>query len=77
MKPEKKAKPVTPEDFIKLGVPELWAEHIMAAGFSSPAAMKETKATAIQQKLNGYRKKNKLDIPAIQIDEINRWMENI
>ncbi len=77
MKPEKKAKPVTPEDFIKIGVSELWAEHIMAAGFSSPAALKETKVTAILQKLNGYRKKNKLDVPAVQIDEINSWMENI
>ncbi len=75
MKPEQKAKPVTAQDFIKMGVSEIWAEHIMAAGFASPALLKESKATAIQQKLNGYRKKNKLNIPAIQIDEIIKWLE--
>ena len=74
MKPEKKVKPITAEDFIKIGVPAEWAEHIMAAGFASPEALKENKATAIQQKLNGYRKKNKLNIPAVQIDEINSWL---
>jgi len=77
MKPEVKAKPVTAEDFIKIGVPEIWAEQMIPAGFASPNALKENKATAIQQKLNGYRKKNKLNIPAIQINEINGWLENI
>ncbi len=77
MKPEKKAKPITAEDFVKIGVPEQWAEHIMGAGFASPEALKENKVTAIQQKLNGYRKKNKLNIPAIQVTEIESWLENI
>ena len=75
MKPEQKAKPITAEDFIKAGVTEIWAEHMIPAGFKTPADLKETKVSAIQQKLNGYRKKNKLDIPAIQIDEINSWLE--
>jgi lysyl-tRNA synthetase class 2 len=77
MKPEKKAKPVTPEDFIKIGVPEYWAEHVMAAGYASPAALKEQKITAIQQKLNGYRKKNKLDIPVLKVEEIEEWISNV
>lgn len=77
MKPEKKVKPVTPEDFIKIGVPEEWAEHIMGAGYSSPSTLKESKATAIQQKLNGYRKKKKLDIPVLKVEEIERWLKNI
>ncbi len=77
MKPEKKAKPITPEDFIKAGVSEIWAEHIMAAGFKAPADLKESKATAIQQKLNGYRKKNKLSIPAVQLEEIENWLKEI
>ena len=77
MKPEKKVKPITSEDFVKIGVPEHWAEHIMDAGFASPEVLKDIKVTAIQQKLNGYRKKNKLDIPAIQVTEIENWLENI
>jgi lysyl-tRNA synthetase class 2 len=73
MRPEPKKKVYTAEDFVKIGVPEQWAEHIQDAGFAAPKQLKESKASAIQQKLNGYRKKNKLDIPAVQVDEIEKW----
>jgi hypothetical protein len=39
--------------------------------------LKNEKPTVIQQKLNGYRKKNKLSVPAVQIDDINLWIANI
>lgn len=77
MRPEPKQKVITTTDFIKSGIPEAWAEHIIAAGFADPNQLKESKATAVHQKLNGYRKKNKLDIPALQLDEIITWQENI
>lgn len=77
MRPEAKKKIFTAQDFIKLGVSELWAEYIIPAGFVAPKQLTESKPTAIQQKLNGYRKKNKLDIPAIQMDEIENWLNNI
>ncbi len=77
MRPEKKKKVITLQDFVALGIPEQWAEHIMAAGFATPAQLKEAKPTAVQQKLNGYRKKNKLDIPAVQVEEIEKWQEGI
>ncbi|HDO27293.1 MAG TPA: lysine--tRNA ligase, partial [Bacteroidetes bacterium] len=77
MRPEKQKKVIIPQDFVALGVPEQWAEHVMAAGFATPAQLKGAKATAVQQKLNGYRKKNKLDIPAVQVEEIEKWQENI
>jgi lysyl-tRNA synthetase class 2 len=77
MRPEPKKKVITPKDFIAVGVSEDWAEHVMAAGFAAPSALKDAKPTAIQQKLNGYRKKNKLDIPAITPDVIEGWQENI
>ena len=77
MRPEPKQKVITAQDFIKVGIPETWAEHIIPAGFSSPQSLKDTKATVIQQKLNGYRKKNKLDIPALTPDVIEGWQGNI
>ena len=73
MRPEQKKKVTTSNDFIAAGVPEVWAEHIMAAGFATPGQLKEAKPTAVQQKLNGYRKKNKLNIPAVQVEEIEKW----
>lgn len=75
MRPEKKAKVEGPEDFVKIGVPQEWAEHVIAAGYTTVAKLKENKATQVHQKLNGYRKKNKLDVPALQLDEVQKWFE--
>ncbi len=74
MRPEKKVKVDGPKDFVEIGVPEEWAEHIIASGFASVATLKENKATQIHQKLNGYRKKNKLTIAALQLDEVEKWL---
>ena len=75
MKPEPKAKVYTAADFIEIGVSEEWAEHIIAAGIVSPSALKETKPSKIHQMLNGFRKKNKLTIPALQIDVVEGWLK--
>jgi len=50
---------------------------MIKAGFSKPDDLAGMKATAIQQKLNGYRKKNKLNIPAVQVEEIEQWQGKI
>lgn len=75
MRPERVRQLATPKDFIKLGVPEAWAEHLIKAGYTTVAMLKDDKPAVIQQKLNGYRKKNKLDIPAIQLNEIEPWLD--
>ena len=74
MRPEKKAKVDGPDDFVKAGVPENWAEHVIKAGYTSVAKLKEDKPTQIHQKLNGFRKKNKLDIPALQLPDVEKWV---
>lgn len=74
MRPEKKQVVPTAKDFINMGVPEHWAEYIIPAGFASPEALKSAKVSQIQQALNKYRKMNKLDIPAVQMDEIEQWL---
>ncbi len=77
MRPEAIKKVTTAEDFIKLGISTVWAELLISVGFTTPQILKETKPSAIQQKLNGYRKKNKIDIPAIQIEEIDNWLASM
>ncbi len=74
MRPETPKKVFKAEDFIKIGVSEEWADHIIEVGYASPDALKKEKPTAIQQKLNGYRKKHKLNIKAVQIEDINNWL---
>jgi lysyl-tRNA synthetase class 2 len=77
MRPEPKQKVITPKDFIEVGVSKDWAEYLIPAGFASPEDLRDAKPTVIQQKLNGYRKKNKLDIPALTPDVIEGWQANI
>ena len=62
-------------DFSALGVPEEWAEHLAAAGFTTPQDVLDAKPTQVHQRLNGFRKKNKLDIPALSLEEVSAWYE--
>ncbi len=56
-----------------LGIPAEWAPHVAAAGFDTPESVREAKPAALREKLNGFRKKNKLDLPALQIEEVETW----
>lgn len=75
MRPEQKKQVVTPADFVAAGLPETWAEHMMPAGFASPKSLFESKQTQVHQMLNGYRKKNKLEIPALSLEEVKSWFD--
>lgn len=74
MRPEAKKNLPSVEDFIKLGLTGVWVDHLIPAGFDNIEKIKNTKPEVIQQKLNGFRKKKKLDIPAIQLEDINNWL---
>jgi lysyl-tRNA synthetase class 2 len=74
MRPEKFQSGPNIQDFIALGIPESWAEHVIKAGYDSIEKLKDSKPTAIHQQLNGYRKKNKLEIPAVQLEEVIGWI---
>jgi lysyl-tRNA synthetase class 2 len=49
---------------------------MVQAGFHTVASLLEQKPAGLHQKLNGYRKKNKLDIPALQLDQVERWFKS-
>lgn len=74
MKPERKIILPKVEDFIALGISVEWAEQILSLGFKTVAEFKETKATKLHQQLNGLRKKNKLEIPALQLADVEGWV---
>jgi lysyl-tRNA synthetase class 2 len=56
-----------------MGISPSWVEHVIAAGYESPAAMEGVKPAGLREKLNGFRKKNKLDLPALSIEEVEGW----
>ncbi|MCC6599849.1 MAG: lysine--tRNA ligase [Crocinitomicaceae bacterium] len=74
MRPEKWQSEPDPKVFIALGIPEQWAEILIKAGFPTVEKLKEAKPTSIHQTLNGYRKKNKLEMPALQLNDVQQWL---
>ncbi len=74
MRPEKFDVAPDPKEFMAIGIPEVWAEHVIRAGFETIEKLKNTKPTSIHQTLNGYRKKNKLEIPAVQLEDVQAWI---
>ena len=75
MRPEKVVKNATKEDFMALGMAETWATLLLTNGYNTIEQLKAEKPSALREKLNGLRKKNKLDIPALQIEDVEAWMQ--
>ena len=73
MKPEKWDTGPDLNAYKSIGVPEEWIEHIYQAGYTNTATLLESKPTAVHQKINGYRKKNKIDLSPLQLNEVEAW----
>ena len=76
MRPEKKQAEATDEEFMQLGIPKEWIPVIRQKGFNTIDALKQANPNKLFNDLNGMRKKLKLDIPALKIDEVKGWIEN-
>lgn len=77
MRPEKTNTPTGDPDeaFIDLGVPEAWVSILRKYGFKTIGQLKEANPNKLLNDLGGLRKKMKLDIPALKIEEIKSWIE--
>lgn len=76
MRPEKKQAEATDEEFMRLGIPKEWIPVIRQKGFNTIDELKQANPNKLFNDLNGMRKKLKLDIPALKIDEVKGWIEN-
>jgi len=80
MKPEasQKLKVESPKsDYLELGVPEDWVDALKALGFDTIAKLKEVeKPGKLANDLNGYKKKNKLDLPGLSPDVVGEWIKD-
>ena len=74
MRPEKKVKISTDAEFMNLGIPEGWIPAIRKAGFGTVEAFKLADANKLMNDLGGLRKKMKLDIPGLKIEDLESWM---
>lgn len=74
MRPEQKQSLITSKDFENAGVPKEWSEVALNL-YGSVDKMTGLKSTQVHQQMNGFRKKNKLDIPALQLSDVDSWSE--
>ena len=78
MKPETPARAVgkpSKEPFLALGIPEEWVEHLQELGYDSVDKIKaEDKPGRLHQKMMGYRKKNKLEIGTVTMEQVAGWL---
>lgn len=73
MRPEKKAKVATADDFINIGVPVEWVPVLNKMGFNTVEELKAGNPNKVFNDLGGMRKKLKLDIAMPTKDEVMAW----
>ena len=76
MRPEKILPRDKKEVFASAGIPEEWVPVLHKAGYLTLAAVKaEEKPGRLLQQLMDIKKKYKLELPAITLDEVTAWTE--
>ncbi len=74
MKPEKKTVS-SDEQFAACGVPQEWVSLLRKANINKVEDLKNANPNKLFNDLNGLRKKNKLDIAPIQLEQVQSWIE--
>ncbi|HEY0667666.1 MAG TPA: lysine--tRNA ligase [Sphingobacteriaceae bacterium] len=75
MRPEKKVKTDTSDDFIALGVPEEWVPVINKMGFTTVDNLRAANPNKVFNDLGGMRKKMKLEITMPPKEVVMAWFE--
>ncbi len=76
MRPEKKEEADGDDKFGEAGVPTEWIAPLRALGYTTVARLKELeKPGKLANDLNGYKKKNKLDLPGLSPETVGEWIK--
>ncbi len=75
MRPEKKIKVATADDFVNIGVPAEWVPVLNKMGFNTPEELKAANPNKVFNDLGGMRKKLKLEIVMPAKEVIMAWFE--
>lgn len=73
MRPEKREQLSDDEDFLALGISADWLPWIRKAGYPTTEAFRKASPNKLVNDLNGLRKKNKLELPALTAEKIAEW----
>lgn len=74
MRPEKKQTGLTDQDLISIGVPENWISVIKKTGYKTIDELKTANPNKLFNDLNGLRKKHKLEITPLKIEDVQSWL---
>ena len=75
MRPEKKLKVSSVDDFVAIGVPAEWVAVLLKMGFSTVEELKAANPNKVFNDLGGMRKKLKLEIPIPSKEAVLSWFE--
>ncbi len=75
MRPEKKVATTSDEEFIQYGVSVEWVSVIRKAGIQTISDLQKANVNKLFNDLNGLRKKLKLEIPALKVEEVYAWIK--
>jgi lysyl-tRNA synthetase, class II len=73
MRPEKKVRAATVEDFVAIGIPVEWVPVINKMGYTTVDELKSANPNKVFNDLGGMRKKLKLDLEMPQKDQVMNW----
>ncbi|NRF41290.1 lysine--tRNA ligase [Pedobacter foliorum] len=73
MRPEKKAKVTTDEDFVNAGVPAEWVQVIRKMGINTIEELKAANPNKVFNDLGGMRKKLKLELTMPSKEDVTTW----
>lgn len=75
MRPEKKLKVASVDDFVAIGVPVEWVPVLLKMGFNTIEELKAGNPNKVFNDLGGMRKKLKLEITMPSKEEVMLWFE--
>jgi len=75
MRPEKKLKVASVDDFTAIGVPAEWVAVLLKMGFNTVEELKAASPNKVFNDLGGMRKKLKLDITVPSREDVMLWFE--
>jgi lysyl-tRNA synthetase class 2 len=79
MRPEASHRPKVASqksDLLALGIPEEWIEPLQALGYTTLNKLKAVeKPGKLANDLNGYKKKNNLDLPGLSPEVSGEWIK--
>jgi lysyl-tRNA synthetase class 2 len=73
MRPEKKAKVTSDEDFVAAGIPSDWVPVIRKMGFNTVEDLKTANPNKVFNDLGGMRKKMKLELVMPSKEDVTTW----